>query len=685
MRTDSEYAVQVELTEGALVRINNGLLELELDLATGEAACTGSTASAVKGMRSAYRWNGREVHTGSYEHHQLKEKSEIVRDGFGRGVHLTVLHESAELPQLEQHFYIYEQSPFILLQAVILSDTGLRTNRLAVIQSAGIALEGETGPADVRVLRVPFDNDKWVRYTVLKPPLQTESYEVTALFRQDSRRGIILGSLSHKVWKTGIKVKSGADGGIGELELYGGAAGELTRDFQPHGYVKGTRVESPLVWLGFYEDYREGLEAYGQANTWIEAPLPWSGGVPFGWNSWSAAMTNLDYDLYTSTSDFLGKEVQPLGFHNEDTLYINFDAFWDQLTPAEMEDALNRVRQNGHKPGTYWTPFAFWGSPAQFSKEVEGTGGKYTYSDILLRDSEGEVLPDVDGGLAIDPTHPGNLLRMDWFTDKFINEGFEYIKLDFLAHGALEGQHYNPEITTGIAAYHYGMSYLQNKLSPEAAGRPFFINLSIAPLFPYAFAHSRRVSCDVFGTLQDTEYLLNSLTHGWWMNHTLYRYNDPDHSVIYKSFNQEPTGWHEGRSRLTASVIAGTVLLLGDDFRKEEAAARAKAWLGNKEIMNVARLGKTFRPVEGDLGEGASDVFVLEAAEEEAFYLAVFNFDAAQAAHKSVSLARAGLNAKATYLIHDLWEGRQGEVSEGVLAVALEPAESKIYKLIAKT
>lgn len=684
MRTDSEIAVQVELTEEALVRINNGLLELNIDLAAGEASCISRNTSAVKGIRSAFRWNGREYHTGNYERHQLMEQNGTVRDGFGRGIHLVILHESAELPQLEQHFYIYEQSPFILLQAVIAGDTGLRTNRLAVIQSADVSL-GESGTADVSVLRVPFDNDKWVRYTVVKPPLQKESYEVTALFRQDSRRGIILGSLSHKVWKTGIKVRSGQAGGIGELELYGGAAGELTRDFQPHGYVKGTRVESPLVWLGFYEDYREGLEAYGLANTRIEAPLPWSGGVPVGWNSWSAAMSNLDYDLYTSTSDFLGKEVQPLGFHNEDTLYINFDAFWDQLTAAEMEDALNRVRQNGHKPGTYWTPFTFWGSPAQFGNEVEGTDGKYTYSDILLRDSEGEVLPDVDGGLAIDPTHPGNLQRINWFTDKFIAEGFEYIKLDFLAHGALEGQHYNPEITTGIAAYHYGMSYLQHKLSPEVTGRPFFINLSIAPLFPYAFAHSRRVSCDVFGTLQDTEYLLNSLTHGWWMNNTLYRYNDPDHSVLYKSFNQEPTGWHEGRSRLTASVIAGTVLLLGDDFRKEEAAARAKAWLGNREIMDVARLGKSFRPVEGDLGEGASDVFVLEAADEGAWYLAVFNFDAVQPAHKSISLERAGLDAGAAYSLRDLWEGVDGEVPDGVLPVTLEPAESKIYKLIVRT
>ncbi|OAB35070.1 hypothetical protein PMSM_10835 [Paenibacillus macquariensis subsp. macquariensis] len=195
-------------------------------------------------------------------------------------------------------------------------------------------------------------------------PLETESYEVTALYHPHSRRGFILGSISHDVWKTGIRIKGEQAEKLDELELYGGATGVMTRDSQPHGYVLGTRIESPLVFAGFYEDYREGLETYGWANTRIAASLKWDGGVPFGWNSWSAAMSELSYELYTSTSDFLKEETQSLGFQNEDTLYINFDAFWDNLTSEEMKDALNSVRQNGHKPGTYWTPFAFWGSPA---------------------------------------------------------------------------------------------------------------------------------------------------------------------------------------------------------------------------------------------------------------------------------------------------------------------------------
>ncbi|MBY0218500.1 alpha-galactosidase [Paenibacillus illinoisensis] len=682
MMLTNDTAVEVQQND-TRIQVSNEHVNLEIHLENGEASCNDNRSCLVNHFRSSFRWQGREYSTEHYERHELKSQEAIVREGFGKGVHLVILHQSSKLPQLEQHFYVYESVPFVLVQSTIQSDKEIKVNRFAVVQSKQVSLNEGNQQEELSILRIPYDNDKWVRYTVVKPPLDVESYEAAVVFEPDSRRGVILGSLTHKVWKTGIRFKSEKSGHIEELDLYGGAVSELTRDTQPHGYVRGKIIESPLAFIGFYEDYRDGLEAYGRANTWVEAPLPWKSGVPVGWNSWSAAMSTLDYDLYTSTSDFLKKEVQSLGFQNEETLYINFDAFWDNFTPEQMKDALDRVRQNGHRAGTYWTPFTFWGSPEQFSQVVEGTDGQYTYGDILLRDMEGEVLPDVDGGLAIDPTHPGNLLRMDWFANKFISEGFEYIKLDFLAHGALEGQHYDPEITTGIAAYRHGMFYLQQKLSPEAIGRPFFINLSIAPIFPYAFAHSRRISCDVFGTLQDTEYLLNSLTHGWWMNNTLYRYNDPDHSVLYKSFNQEATGWHEGRSRFTASVIAGTVLLLGDDFRQAEAAERAKDWLGNKEIMNIARLGRTFRPLEGDCGKQASDVFVLESPDDKSFYLAVFNFDAANAAHRTVSLERAGLDTSTVYSYQDLWEGTQGEAI-GHMSITLEPAESKIFRLTVK-
>ena len=39
--------------------------------------------------------------------------------------------------------------------------------------------------------------------------------------------------------------------------------------------------------------------------------------------------------------------------------------------------------------------------------------------------------------------------------------GFEYVKMDFMTHGAMEADKwYNPEIQTGIQGYNYGMQLL---------------------------------------------------------------------------------------------------------------------------------------------------------------------------------------------------------------------------------
>jgi hypothetical protein len=68
------------------------------------------------------------------------------------------------------------------------------------------------------------------------------------------------------------------------------------------------------------------------------------------------------------------------------------------------------------------------------------------------------------------------------------------------------GAHYDKSITTGVQAYNYGLAYIA-----EAAGDGMFVDLSISPIFPGGqYAHARRVSCDVFGGIFNSEYLMNN-------------------------------------------------------------------------------------------------------------------------------------------------------------------------------
>jgi alpha-galactosidase len=252
--------------------------------------------------------------------------------------------------------------------------------------------------------------------------------------------------------------------------------------------------------------------------------------------------------------------------------------------------------------------------------------------------------------------------------------------MDFMVHGALEGEHYNKDINTGIQAYNYGMSHIISIIDPEKIGRDIFINLSIAPSFPYQYAHARRVSCDVFGKINDAEYMLNSVTYSWWMNDSIYKYNDPDHTILYKSYNQESSTEDEAQSRINAAAIAGTVILNSDDIRREEAKVRLKKLLANEDVNYLARLGVSFKPVEGNTGNRACDTFVLHDTLNAAVYVAIFNFLEENCVVKTIDLHRIGLDGTVDYQVYDLWEKTYREVNSN-FKVELRAKQSKILKL----
>ncbi|WP_141500268.1 alpha-galactosidase [Paenibacillus luteus] len=678
---------KIEYGQGEFI-VANEVIQATANLASGELTLRWSSGEALSGLYAEARYGLAQLRSTYYSKHLVHEaKIQPIEDGFGRGLRWSFEHEELGKPTLRQHFRIYEQLPYLLTELEAESEFEWETNELtplaAYLNDGSIAEFGDSaGPVEeIRTLFIPFDNDKWVRFASHAIPCSVQSYETTAIYRSQSRNGFVIGSVTHDSWKTGIVVEGTFAEAVGRLRVFGGAADMQTRDTLAHGALRGKIIVSPTIFVGAFADYRDGLEQYGKANAVLTPALPWDGGIPMGWNSWSAVMSKLDYDVYTHTSDFFAKELQQNGFADDnDSLYVNFDAFWNSLPEEQLKDAVRRVKANGQKPGIYYTPFAFWGSDPD--SPVEGTDGLVLYRDILIKDQAGRPLPKLDGAFPIDPTHPEAQERIKRSLDSFVELGFDYVKLDFLTHGAMEGIFHEESVRTGIQAYNIGMALVRDTLARERVGRPFLINLSIAPLFPHGYAHSRRVSCDAFGTINDTEYMLNALTYGWWINDNLYRFNDPDHVVLYKSDNQRATSEHEGRSRLNSGVISGTSLLLGDDYRVEEAARRAKAWMTNKEIMALAKRGETFRPVEGVSGTKGEDLFSLSAGED--VYVAAFNFDNENETVKSASFARIGIDSSKGIIVRDLWSGQEQRVEAGALEymIELSASESKLLQFV---
>ena len=191
-----------------------------------------------------------------------------------------------------------------------------------------------------------------------------------------------------------------------------------------------------------------------------------------------------------------------------------------------MHDALvsfvEHCHKNGQRAGIYYTPFACWHNTEEDMKRSKIYDTGYTYYDAALRSTDGTRLyGKLDGGTPLDPTHPATrYIIKKMFTD-FVDMGFEYVKLDFMGHGALEGQFYDKSISTGLEAYNSGMKYIL-----DVIGDRMFINLSIAPLFPYQYSDGRRISCDAWANIWDIEHVLSYATFGFFEKE-IYNYPDP--------------------------------------------------------------------------------------------------------------------------------------------------------------
>ena len=507
-----------------------------------------------------------------------------------------------------------------------------------------------------KMLSIPYDNTMWQRWEAIPLQAGRMSCEATVLYSEKSREGILVGALDFDRWKNGI-VCSATDAGT--IEARSGVANERTHDTQPHGVLTGKGVSSARFGILYGGDYRKLLETYGDLLKAERSPMEWEHGVPFGFNSWAGLAFRLDEERYESSGDFLRNELMPEDYQNQGTTYVNLDAGWNAMSVEQLTAQVDRLHQAGQKAGIYEVPFAFFGQNVE--EEIPELPG-HCYAEILQRDDRGRFLPRVDGAIPYDVTHPLWQQMMECRIDSFIKWGFDYIKLDFMSHGGMEGSHYDTAVTTGRQAINRGYDFLTKLLDQERIGRPFFVSLSIAPVFPYGCGHARRISCDAFGTAQDVEYELNAQTYGWWMSGRLYQYNDPDHIVLLRSFCMDRDSTEgEARARYTTAVIGGTVMMLSDDYENPEARARARKFAGNRAINQIAASQVAFTPVES-AQSSASNAYTATIGGKQ--YIALFHWNSEKETVKLYT-ARAGLRKQAVY--RDLWSGKTCIEKNGVL------------------
>lgn len=609
----------------------------------------------LENFSAAYKIGNKNISTKDYLISEITQTQQ--KDKTGKTIKIiSIVYKLDKLPILVQNFYLSATNDYILTDFTLENSVDIASNYMAPVVVEKINL---VGGDNARALFIPFDNDAWVRYQSHKLDFEKlTSYEATAIFNSDSRNGLVIGSVEHNNWKTGIEM-SGGNKTLNSLVCYGGVADKLTRDSKPHGVLEGKLIKSPKVFIGHFDDWRVGLETYADANTAIAAPRTWDKAVPFGWNSWGVLQFNLTYQKALEVSDFFKNNLQNNHFKNADnTVSIGLDSGWNSFSEEQLKEFVDKCKANGQVAGVYWTPFTDWGKNPE---RTLSDAPEYKYKDIYLYANEKPQ--DLDGAYAIDPTHPAIEAQMKKTSELFRRCGFEYVKMDFMTHGALEADKwYNPDITTGIQAYNYGLALMDKYFGD------MFINLSISPIFPAQYAQSRRIACDAWNKIKDTEYTLNAVSYGWWIDR-VYQFNDADHVVL-----QEATEG-ENRARVTSAVITG-LFIGGDDFSEggsKEGKERARKFLTNPEVNEVAQ-GKTFRPIEGN-GEKSENQFVHTDKAGNVYY-AVFNYGE-DVLTMQIPLSRIGIITKKYKSVKELWSGEKLNLKSDI---TIQPKDVKLIK-----
>ncbi len=678
---------------------SNKLLQIDL-----------SGTTLLKGIYMT-AWDADDSNLESKSYTTVTKSEEDINDAFGSGRRITWTFTMSGKPTLRQIVSVYPSLPYITVEGAVVAASGTMSTRqiCPIVVSTTNTLSLPT--SENRIYNMPFANDNWAtfsstRWSVGQP---VTSCEATALFNVQSRKGIVIGSVDHSVWKSCITVTPNSTNRLRKLVAQAGYVSSRTWDngnfgnnspIDKHGAVKGSTVLSPRFILGMFDDWRTGLETYGEANTVLcpKLKMPTADKAIFGWQSWGGQEAQLNYTSTMSVLDFFEKELKPLGFAGEDGVcWMVLDSFWDNMSRDQRRDFAQRCKALGYRPGIYHTPFSLWCSNDDEINDYpfETVDGKqYSRKDVVLT-ADGK--PRKISAYSLDPTHPA---VKEWNRKRFqefVDDGFEFVKIDFMNNGSQEADKWHDSnITTGMMAYNYGMDYILEMVGDMV------VDYSIAPVFP-AKAHMRRIGCDAWGDLPQSMYTLNCIEGSWWLDRC-YSFNDPDHMCLTKVFTGKGSNDEkEARIRYTCGLITGMTLLGGTyayqgavmDYNgnkiqivgSDAERARVVKFASNKDLTEVGRIGRSFRPVEGTYANtttlfSSNDVsvgneFVYNT--DKAFYYVVFNYSTSQTLTKTPDFERLGVSSSEFTKVTELYTGTVQTSTE--FKVNVPAKDVRIYRL----
>lgn len=201
------------------VSVSVGKWRLDIDNATGKTNIYQSDVLLVPNSQCAFL-----IGNTKYFQEQLTVRDitlSILADQFGSGKLVRIISNTPTGTfSVTQNYYLYSDKEYILTDFSVESAQILSSNYMSPVNSTTPSsfLPGTNN----RTLAVPFDNDKWVRYNSLNFGVPSTSYEVGVVYNTATRQGLVVGSVEHTLWKTGINTSTNTTGSLLSLEVFGG-------------------------------------------------------------------------------------------------------------------------------------------------------------------------------------------------------------------------------------------------------------------------------------------------------------------------------------------------------------------------------------------------------------------------------------------------------------------------------
>lgn len=627
------------------------------------------------------------------------------KDQLGKATIVNIIHEDDQRSfRFIQHITCYENYSYLLIsaaaenknkQAQLLETRNICPLAILPSQQGKLSVKG----SEPRILDVPFDNDNWVNVLERKwtekagEKPEGSSYEFAAVYDQVNMSGLVVGSLSHDFWKTGISYKAGfVKAAIDSLVVFGGIATgdnpalpadyggyDGTHDHAYHGSMTGSSVSSPLIYMDGTDDIRKAFVQYGKVNAAVAGSLKWKGFAPFYWNSFGVEdVLGYRNTMMPAGVDSISDFIKTLDhFNRYSKPVISIDSY-DQgiYTTKVLADIGKHAKQNNQQIGFYFIPFAIWTWKNGMDQQ-KLPGSEYVLKDVVLKDTNNNPIAYKNGewgAFPIDPTHPATRLYIIDQLQKAKAIHATFLKIDFLTAGSLESAvRYDTAVRSGIQAYNKGMNMLKS-LVDSILGPDIFITMAISPMFPHQYAHTRFVSTDVYSHLRNdqpgfpnwgsTQASLSTGSHLWWVQGTLWPYTNLDISIMKNFQKNADLSEQEIKVRIYSMIAMGSILGDGSDYSNKLAAERARYFLNNKYVCAFFSNPKVFTPLKFSDGETMNQQISFHLAADTAM-LAMFNFDTVKVFTEIFNCKALFLGNK-KYVLHDfLTDAVVGEIEKG--------------------